>query len=45
MTDWKESDISERLRELEKRIEELEAHIKKERNLLYDKYLKALGIK
>ena len=45
MTDWKENDISDRLRLLEKRIEELEALMKKEKDLLLDEYLKAQGFK
>ncbi len=45
MIDWKESDIPERLRVLEKRIEELEALIKKEKDLLLDEYLKTQGFK
>lgn len=45
MTDWKERDIPERLMVLEKRIEELEALVKKEQDLLFDEYLKARGFK
>lgn len=45
MTDWKEGDIPERLRVLEKRIEILEEIIKKEKEQLLDEYLKALGFK
>ena len=45
MTDRKDRDIPEKLRVLEKRIEELEELIKKEKDLLFDEYLKALGIK
>ena len=45
MIDWKENDISDRLRLLEKRIEELEALVKKEKDLLLDEYLKTQGFK
>ena len=45
MRDWKERDIPERLRILEKRVEELEALLKKERDILSDEYLKAMGLK
>ena len=45
MIDWKESDIPDRLRVLEKRIEELEALVKKEKDLLLDEYLKTQGFK
>ena len=39
------NDISNRLRILEKRIKELEAAIKKEKENMLDKYLKAQGFK
>ena len=45
MIDWKESDIPDRLRVLEKRIEKLEALVKKEKDLLLDEYLKTQGFK
>ena len=39
--EWNENDISSRLQILEKRIKELEAAIKKEKENMLDKYLKA----
>ena len=45
MMEWNENDISSRLQILEKRIKELEAAIKKEKENLLDKYLKAQGFK
>ena len=43
--EWNENDISSRLQIIEKRIKELEEAIKKEKDKLLDKYLKAQGFK
>jgi len=45
MIDQKEKDIMDRLGLLENCIKELEAELKKEKDLFLDEYLKAQGIK
>ena len=45
MTELKENNLVEMIRLLEKRIEELEKVLKKEKDLLLDEYLKVQGFK
>lgn len=45
MIDRKEKYVIDRLRVLENRIKELEAELKKEKDLFIDEYLKAQGFK
>jgi len=44
MTDSKEKDIMNRLRLLEKQIKELEAKLKKGKDIILDEYLRSSGI-
>ena len=45
MIERKEKDIMDKLELLEKHIKELEAELKKEKDLFLDEYLKAQGFK